>query len=437
MARLGLWGRRAIAALALAGLAACGGGGGDDQNASGLTDDDGQIVQRAASDIRAAEQREKLRQQAADQNEVDFSYFRYRIDLSDTTPKACFVFSSALDPELDYSPFIEFRPNFRPALSIEGRELCVGGLEFGTSRTAILKSGLPADDGRTLADTEEVPVEFEDRPPYVGFKGAGVILPRIAADGLAIETVNVDKVEIAVTRINDRALYEKEIGQGETAGEGRYSYLYGSENPRDVESPIWSGVMGIENLQNAAVTTVFPLGDVVGELEPGAYFVSVRDAKKLVGRDGPPASAQRWIVMTDLALTGYRGGHGLDLTLRSLQTGQAVAGAEVKLIARNNEVLAEAQTGPDGRVAFAEPILAGSGNLSPKMVMAYGAQAQGGDFAVLDLTRAPVDLASDAVGGRRVDGEIDGFLYTERGIYRPGETVHLNALLRLRTGEAL
>ncbi|MEO1015544.1 MAG: alpha-2-macroglobulin [Pseudomonadota bacterium] len=424
--------RYAVFAFAAAALAACGGG---DRNAGGgePADKDG-VIELSRADQRAAERRERARQQAIAENEADFTYFRYRIDVAGDEPKACFVFSSALQPETDYSPFVDFRPAFRPALSVEGRELCVGGLEFGTSRTAILRSGLPAEDGRALDRDEEVPIDFDDRPPYVGFKGGGVILPRLEADGLAIETVNVDEVKLTVSRVNDRALAFKRVSQGETAGEGRYAYLYGDEDPRDVAEEIWTGSMPVESVDNAPVVTVFPIGNVVGTLEPGAYFVEVQDAKKLSGRDGPPAAARRWIMLTDLALTAFEGGHGLDVTLRSLQSGEALAGSRIALIARNNDILAEVDTDSNGRAQFDAPLLAGSGPAQARLVMAYGAD---GDIAILDLDRAPVDLSSEAVGGRRTPGEVDAYLYTERGIYRPGETVHLAALLRDRAGKSI
>ncbi|MEM1106272.1 MAG: alpha-2-macroglobulin [Pseudomonadota bacterium] len=370
----------------------------------------------------------------ADEAAVDFAYTRYRIDTSGETPTACFVFSAALDDQLDYGPFLDFRPAFRPALSVSGSALCVGGLEFGSSRTAILKSGLPAADGQTLARSEEVSIDFADRPPYVGFRGTGVILPREEADGLPIETVNVDQVRVTVSHVPDRVLYDKSIDQGATAQQGGYTYLYGDRRADDVAEEIWSGTMRIAAVENAPITTIFPLSDVVGELEPGAYFVEVEDAKALPANAGPPASSKRWIMLTDLALTAYRGEHGLDLTLRSLRDGQEIVGANVQLVAFNNDVLDEGETGADGRIRFDKPILSGRGNAAPKLVLAYGAR---GDLAVLDLTRAPVDLSELDVAGRTTPGPVDGFVYTDRGIYRPGETVYLTALMRDRAARAI
>ena len=66
--------------------------------------------------------------------------------------------------------------------------------------------------------------------------------------------------------------------------------------------------------------------------------------------------------------------------------------------------------------------------------MAFG---RDGDFVFLDLTRAAFDLSDRGVGGRLAPGRSDVFLYTDRGVYRPGETVHLAALLRDRAGHAI
>lgn len=367
--------------------------------------------------------------------EAEFTYFRYRIDVSENQPKACFVFSAALDSTIDYSPYVDFQPSFRAALSVDGRELCVGGLSFGDERTAILKLGLPAaKEDTVLALTEEVPISFEDRPAYVGFKGAGVILPRKDADGLPIETVNVDSVRITVSRVNDRALATKSINQGMTAAQGEYVYLWDDRGADDVATEVWSGSMPVVREQNTPVVSVFPLAGVIGELIPGAYFVRVEDERDLAPNAGPPATAIRWIVMTDLALTAYQGGQGLDVTLRSLQSGQSIANTTVQLIAYNNDILAETRTDAEGRVHFDAPLIAGVGNDAARMVMAYGVD---GDIAVLDLTRSPVDLSSEKTGGRYVSKEVDAFIYTERGVYRPGETVFLTSLVRSRAGQAI
>ena len=68
-----------------------------------------------------------------------------------------------------------------------------------------------------------------------------------------------------------------------------------------------------------------------------------------------------------------------------------------------------------------------TGGEEPVVVMAYGADQ---DFSFLDLRRPAFDLTDRGVAGRPAASGLDAFVYTERGVYRTGETVHITALLR-------
>src|SRR3546814_10330628 len=49
---------------------------------------------------------------------------------------------------------------------------------------------------------------------------------------------------------------------------------------------------------------------------------------------------------------------------------------------------------------------------------------------LLDLTQAAFDLSDRGVDGRPAPGPLDAFLWSDRGVYRPGETVHVGTMLR-------
>ncbi|MGD2131276.1 MAG: alpha-2-macroglobulin [Maricaulaceae bacterium] len=363
-----------------------------------------------------------------------FEYLRYYMDVSDVQPRACLVFSAPLDPSADYEPYIEVDPQTPIEILISGQSACVGGLTFGESRDIVVREGLPSADGRELARTERTAIDFGDRPAHVGFAGSGVILPRLDADGLALETVNVDAVLVSVKRVSDRALVFKRVTEGNAIGEGDYGWLDFDESADDIGMLVWEGEMAIEGEPNAPTTTVFPLAGALGTLEPGAYFVEVTQKREGENFRGQPASARRWIMFTDLALTSYRSQAGLDVTLRSLQSAQTVRGAELALVARSNEILAIETTGANGRAHFSDALMSGQGALAPRYVMAYGPE---GDFAALDLYRAPVDLSGEDIAGRAVREGADVFVYLDRGIYRPGETVRASSLIRDAQARAL
>ncbi len=364
----------------------------------------------------------------------EFEFVRYTIDVTRDQPRACLAFSSSLNPSTDYRPFVDIGSGPEVAVNVDGSSLCLGGLRFGDEREIKIRSGLPSSDGRTLPFDEDVTISFGDRPAYVGFKGDGVILPRIDADGLALETVNVDKVKVTISRITDRALAFKTITQGYSHSQGGWGYMDYNSDVYDVAEQLWTGEIDTQGSANAATTTVFPIAKAVPRLQPGAYFVELDQINASGEEANQAARAKRWLVITDLAITTYSGVDGMSATVRSLQSAKAVSGVKLELVARNNEILARGNSDNAGRVNFSGPIMKGEGNVAPRMLMAY---APNGDFAILDLDRSPVDLTERDVGGRSPATAADAYVYTERGVYRPGETVQITSMIRNASAVAM
>ena len=282
-----------------------------------------------------------------------------------------------------------------------------------------------------------------------------MILPREEADGVGIETVNVTKLAVEVTRVPDRNLVRKQITAPDPSPEGAYSYDGGDDGAGDDGQVVWKGVVPVKALAGTRATTVFPLGAVLKEMKAGAYVVKVKDAsggrdQKAKGHDddegeNAPAQARRWILFTDMGLMAYSGSDALDVVVRSLKTAKIMGGVKVSLVAKDGEDLASAVTDGQGKVRFGHALLEGQGGSAARMLMAYGPNA---DFAVLDLDRSPVDLSAQGTGGRTVPGEkvtdgreaktaVDAYLYADRGIYRPGETVHVVAMVRDQLSHAI
>jgi uncharacterized protein YfaS (alpha-2-macroglobulin family) len=418
---LGLAATGAVAALVLASCGRSGDAG--TANSTRAKADGPQMELRQASSKRAGLPASK-----------DFEFVRYAIDVTQDLPRACMTFSNTLDPARDYSPYVAVSPAAQIALAVDGANLCVGGLTFGQERELTLRAGLPSQDGRALAYDETIQIEFGDRPSYVGFKGDGVILPRVEADGLALESVNVEKMRVTVSRITDRALAFKTITQGYSTSQGGYGYMEYGSNADDVAEQIWTGEIDTPGSPNAATTTVFPIATAIPRLQPGAYFVELDQLDTAGKIPDDAARAKRWLIITDLALTTFRGADGMSATIRSIQSARPLRNVKLELIARNNEVLARGDSDANGHVKFTGPVMRGEGNASPRMLMAY---ASNGDFAILDLDRSPIDLTERDIGGREPAGAADAFVYTERGVYRPGETVLATALIRDAKANAL
>lgn len=370
----------------------------------------------------------------------DFAFRRLDIDVSKAQPEACLVFTRPLDAsgKTRYEDYLTLDPVVRIATRVVDTRLCLAGLAFDKTYNVTLKTGLPAANGEKLASEETVPVELRDKPSLVRFSG-GIILPRDNLAGVPVTTVNIDRLAVKIVRVGDRLLSQIETGMVDQTT----LYSWDSKQLENNQGAlVWQGSMGIDNVKNDSVVTLIPIRDLLKNRKPGAYVLIAQDAaKKPVDENDYSGEqlAMQWVVDSDIALTSFTSanvasGAGLSVFARSYNRATPISGVRMTLIARNNNQLASVTTDGNGRADFDSGLLRATGGDEPVMVMAYGRE---GDFSFLDLRRSAFDLTDRGVGGRASPGPVDAYLYTERGIYRPGETVYATAMLRDRVGAAV
>ena len=202
-----------------------------------------------------------------------------------------------------------------PAVTVAGDELCVAGVGFDRPHRHPAAGACPPRAARPWHANADV--DFA-RPatsrPTSASPASGVILPREDADGVGIETVNVSKLHIEVWRVPDRNLVRKRSARP-TRRPRAATPTTTATTARDDE-----GRNGLEGRRGRAAaspsqqaTTVFPLGAVLKEMKPGGYVIKARDAsgrkarprrRRARPRTTTPAQARRWMMFTDMALTG-------------------------------------------------------------------------------------------------------------------------------------
>jgi uncharacterized protein YfaS (alpha-2-macroglobulin family) len=375
---------------------------------------------------------------------VPFGFLRAVADLTQARPGACLTFTAPLDsrPETHYRDWVALTPAPDAQYRVRGKSLCIDGLTLGRKYQVAMAAGFPAQNGEKLVAAATATIDFGDRPKMVGFGGQGTILSRDAASaGVTLDTVNVDTVAVEVLRIGDR-LAPSTI---KTLRSEPPNYQYRLIELADQSArAMWSGTMETKGPRNEVVHTAFPLGQAAEPRQPGVYLLvaanaadlrpRAKDKQFLWQRSDNYEFATQIVVQTDIALTAVIAADGLHIFTRSLGTAGPLGGIEVQLQARDSQVLGKAVTDAAGHAVLPPGLLRGSGAASANAVVAFGPDQ---DFAVLDLTQAAFDLSDRGVAGRDVPGPLDAFVYTDRGIYRPGEHIHAMALLRDRVGAAI
>jgi alpha-2-macroglobulin len=360
-------------------------------------------------------------------DEHGFRLLDYTVDSDSASPRACFQFSEDLAKRTDFAPYLALAGNDKPALSSEGKQLCVDGLRHGERYNINLRAGLPSTVKESLPKSAEFNIYVRDRKPFVRFTGRAYVLPRTGQRGIPLVSVNTPAVSVSVFRIGDRNLINTVIDSDFQRALSKYE-LSSLGDERGVK--IWSGELAAATTLNQDVTTAFPVDQALGDLQPGVYIMTA--AAK--GSDDEGSLATQWFIVSDLGLTAFSGNDGIHVFVNSLALTDAIAKAEVRLVARNNEILATRKTDQTGHVLFEAGLARGEGGLSPAMLIVSGEKT---DYAFLSLKSNAFDLSDRGVSGRTVPAGADAFVYAERGVYRSNETVYLTALLRDGQGNAV
>ena len=364
--------------------------------------------------------------------EHGFRILGYKVDSDAAAPRACFTLSEAVVPKTDYAPFVAVSGTSADAVTAEGSQICVDGLKHGGRYAIVLRQGLPSSVGEDLLKSADYEIYVRDRAPQVRTTGRNYVLPRTGQAGVPLVSVNAPKLDVEVLRIGDRGLLptlRSEDFLGQLSGATAKS-IAAEKGVR-----VWKGTLDTAKAElNQEAVTAFPVLQAVGKLEPGIYVMLARPSGTAATDDeGYDTQATQWFVVSDLGLTATKGRDGVHVVLRSLASAQVLPGAEIRLVARNNEVLGTRTTDAQGHAAFDPGLARGEGGLAPSLVVAQA----GGDYGFLDLNLGAFDLTDRGVKGRPETGGLDAYLFPERGVYRSGETVQLTALLRDAAGTAV
>ncbi|WPE19035.1 Alpha-2-macroglobulin [Shinella zoogloeoides] len=352
-----------------------------------------------------------------------FRMVSHTIDSDSASPRACVEFSEPLVKSgADYASFVTLDGAAPKAVEAKDRQICVEGLKHGQRYKIAFRPGLPSSVDEPLAAAVDLDIYVQDRTAMVRFTGDGFVLPGSVRRGIPIVSVNTDSADLKLYRVGDRAI------AGLLADSRFLTQLDGYSASRienDNGELVWQGKIDISPELNKDVVTSFPVDEALPERKPGVYVLT---AAATNGRSNEwDSKATQWFVVSDVGLTTYAGTDGLNVFARSLDSAGPLEGVELQLIAKNNEVLGTATTDADGRATFTAGLIRGTAANTPAVILAKKGE---GDFVFLDMTRAGFDLSDRGVTGRPAPGAIDVLTWTERGIYRAGETVHVAALAR-------
>ena len=165
---------------------------------------------------------------------------------------------------------------------------------------------------------------------------------------------------------------------------------------------------------------------------PGVYGLITRDLSSDRECDDNCDYSVQWFLNTDIGLTYYEGENEFTVVARSLRTGSAKVDARIELVSAGNRVLDSGTTDENGVAKLRRSLTRGDQSNALVAVLAH----HEADFSFMTYGPERLVLSRLNVDGRQLTRGYSAFMTTDRGLYEPGETINVLAIIRDLQGRA-
>ena len=213
--------------------------------------------------------------------------------------------------------------------------------------------------------------------------------------------------------------------------------------PNEFFQPIPAGLIKGVTLTNRTVElpgavldapqeTLVDWNDILGGQKAGVIFLTV-EGQPLPAAEGgrKHPGAQALIQLTDLGVLWKKADGHLRTTVFSMATGQTIEGVSVSMLKKDfTAVLASATTDAAGTVSFPLPPKDEIGWLVVRKGDDVHALRMGPEAQVLPMGRFGVYSSGRWTTEPATMIPLDGLIFTDRPLYKPGETVRVKGIVR-------
>ncbi len=340
---------------------------------------------------------------------------------------------------IELYPFVRVTPAVSFSISAKRNGfLLVGAFKPRTAYKVTLKAGLASRAGKRVTKDQTQEVKTGDFSSRFAFKSKARYLPGSMQGSLAWEAINVDQVQFEVRQIYTQNLHQW-LTHGESVGDS-------------VSDIVKTVTVPVKGKKNRLSTGAFSLNGME-TLGQGVFEIVASPVKKAkaarpapTGEEGEGAEAEEseesygrsfgdrtMVIVTNLSVVAKRGAQEVKVWVMGTKDLAPMKDAQVELVSLSNQKLDVCHVSG----ANAECTLTWKKREAAPYAMIV---RSGKDLTYLRFE--DLSLSNDAFQAGKRDygaesGGLDAYVYAERDLYRPGETVNLSAMVRNKGFEAV
>ncbi|MDY7218990.1 alpha-2-macroglobulin [Denitrificimonas sp. JX-1] len=275
-------------------------------------------------------------------------------------------------------------------------------------------AGLQGINQTQLAQDYQEKITTRNLQPSVGFASRGSLLPAEFIQGLPVVALNVKQVDVEFFRVKTNALPEF-LSQW---GSNQSLDTWEAQELLSLAELVHSARFELNPQANTRETIQLPIKPIASLNQSGVYLAVMRQAGTY--NYSHPATV---FSISDIGVSVHRYSQQLDVFTQALSDGIALEAVKLQVLDKKGRSLTSTKTNKQGHAQL--PLT----DKADVLVAQLGQQT-----SFLRLNSTSLDLAEFAIDGPKGQA-LQLFVFGPRDLYRPGETVLLNALLRDADGQ--
>lgn len=386
---------------------------------------------------------------------------------TETAPKASLRinFSDPLDPDQDFAGLVKIEKLPRLKYQVDGNVLYVyPDQRINGELNISIYPGIKNTDAYALKEVFTDKISFEQLKPQVELISKGVILPQAKSTPLYFKTVNLKAVDVRIVQIYENNILEflqsNKLNDADEYNIRRMGkriaketiHLDVSESEKDNWKAHALKLSDIFKMSPGAIYQVelsFKPAYSTYECEDAGWADNFEDSEEEIreqkywnnetyswrkyiydwkNRENPcypvyyqPDNFVRTnLLASDLGLIVKKSSdNSYRIFATNLLQAQPEAGVSVRLYNYQKQLIHQATTDAEGEITYD-----GDENIA----FVIGKKSE--NYAYADVQNsAALSLSKFDISGTQLEKGLKGFIYTERGVHRPGDTIHLTFVL--------
>lgn len=315
-------------------------------------------------------------------------------------------------------------------IKMKNHIILTGNFDVNKKYSVTILKGLKGEKSTLEKDISEN-LTFKEIEPKLVFSNEGIILPKVSKNKIAFRGVNVKKINVKVAQIfpNNITQFLQDFsfkGNGNVLDYSMQSNMYklgdtilNKEYDLKCEKNIWTqNEIDLSNLVKEKGIYVVELSFNKDGVEY-TFPENTPDWQKnyLFENNGKIGKA---ILITDMAMVAQKEKSGkLIANVIDVVTNKPLENVEVQGISVNNQLIGKQKTNKNGEVIF---------DKADKIF--YLIAEKGNDFSLLKMSDSKLSYDGFLVDGDFNEDKTRAFIYSSRGIYRPGDEINIGIIAR-------